>query len=212
MRLWGVLPGETSPATAGSVAFLVVRVNTSPARASGRRRSVMLPSVRSVSTRERVFVGETLAGEIGRVVEAGREETVRLLQALVRTPSVTGDEGAVGDVVEGAFRARGLEVDRWEATAGEVAPYVEHVGEQERYEGRPNFVGTRRGRGGGRSLLLNAHVDTVGNGDLEAWTRDPLSGEVVGDLVYGRGSCDMKGKLAAYLAALDALEVLGIRL
>ena len=159
-----------------------------------------------------MFVGETLAGEIGRVVEERREETVRLLQELVRTPSVTGDEGAVGDVVEGAFRARGLEVDRWEATAGEVAPYVEHVGEQERYEGRPNFVGTRRGRGGGRSLLLNAHVDTVGNGDLEAWTRDPLSGEVVGDLVYGRGSCDMKGGLAAYLAALDALEVLGIRL
>lgn len=103
-------------------------------------------------------------------------------------------------------------MDRWEATAGEVAPYVEHVGEQTRYEGRPNVVGTRAGRGGGRSLLLPAHVDTVGNGDPEAWTHGPLSGEVVGDLVYGRGSCDMKGGLATYLAALDALEVLGVSL
>ena len=157
-------------------------------------------------------MGETLTEEIGRVVEARRGETVRLLQALVRTPSVTDDEGAVVEIVEEAFRARGLEVDRWEATAEEVAPYVEHVGEQTRYEGRPNVVGTRRGRGGGRSLFLNAHTDTVGNGDLEAWTHGPLSGEIDGDLLYGRGSCDMKGGLVTYLAALDALEVLGIRL
>ena len=157
-------------------------------------------------------MGETLAGEIGRAVEARRGETVRLLQELVRTPSVTGEEGAVADVVEEAFRARGLEIDRWEATAAEVAPYVEHVGEQDRYEGRPNVVGAMAGRGGGRSLLLNGHLDTVGNGDLGAWTHGPLSGEVVGGLLYGRGSCDMKGGLATYLAALDALEALGISL
>ena len=91
-----------------------------------------------------------LVGAIGRAVEARRDETIRLLQELIRTPSVTGDEGAVQGVVEQAFRARGLDVDRWEATAEEIAPYHEHVGEQAILAGRPNLAGVRAGRGGGR--------------------------------------------------------------
>ncbi|HET9014735.1 MAG TPA: ArgE/DapE family deacylase [Thermomicrobiaceae bacterium] len=145
-------------------------------------------------------------------VDADRDATVRLLQSLVRVPSVTGDEGAVQDVVEAAFRDRGLAVDRWEATPEEVRPYLEHVGEQPRYAGRPNVVGTLPGAGDGRSILLNAHVDTVENGDLARWSHDPLGGEVDGDLLFGRGSCDMKGGLVTYLAALDALAAVGIRL
>jgi acetylornithine deacetylase len=157
-------------------------------------------------------VDAELAGEIGRAVEDRRGDTVRLLQDLVRVPSVTGEEGAVQEVVERAFRERGLAVDVWEATPEEVAPYLDHVGEQSAYENRPNIVGVRSGRGGGRSILLNAHVDTVAGGDASAWSRDPFSGEIEGDLIYGRGSCDMKGGLVTYLAALDALAELGIEL
>jgi acetylornithine deacetylase len=153
-----------------------------------------------------------LARAIGRAVEDRRGEAVRLLQELVRVPSVTGDEGAVQGVVECAFRERGLAVDVWEATPEEVSPYKDHVGEQTAYENRPNVVGVRAGRGGGRSLLLNAHVDTVAGGDPAAWGRDPFSGEVEGDLLYGRGSCDMKGGLVTQLAALDALSGLGVEL
>jgi acetylornithine deacetylase len=98
---------------------------------------------------------------------------VRLLQELVRTPSVTGEEGAVQEVVERAFRERGLAVDRWEATPEEISPYKDHVGEQKTYSNRPNVVGVRAGRGGGYSILLNAHVDTVEGGDPAAWTRSP---------------------------------------
>ncbi|MDQ3590996.1 MAG: ArgE/DapE family deacylase [Actinomycetota bacterium] len=151
-------------------------------------------------------------GGIRRAVDARRADTVRLLQGLVRVPSVTGEEGAVQEVVERAFRARGLAVDRWEATPEEASPYTDHVGEQDTYSGRPNVVGVRVGRGDGRSILLNAHVDTVASGDRAAWSRDPLSAEVEGDLLYGRGSCDMKGGLVTHLAALDALEGLGIEL
>lgn len=150
--------------------------------------------------------------EVARAVEARREGTVRLLQDLVRVPSVTGEEGAVQGVVEHEFRKRGLDVDRWEATAGEIEPYLEHVGEQTRYVGRPNVVGARRGGGHGRTILLNAHVDTVAPGDPAAWSRDPYSGAVEGGLLYGRGACDMKGGLATYLTALDALDDLGVTL
>ena len=153
-----------------------------------------------------------LAGEICRAVEDRRDGAVRLLRELVRVPSVTGEEGAVQEVVERCMRERGLAVDRWEARPEEVSPYSEHVGEQAAYEGRPNVVGVRGGRGGGRSILLNAHVDTVAGGDVAAWSRDPFSGEVEGDLLYGRGSCDMKGGLVTHLVALDALAGLGIEL
>lgn len=60
-----------------------------------------------------------LATDVARAVEGKREETVRLLQELVRIPSVTGQEGAVQEVVERAFRERGLAVDKREATAAE---------------------------------------------------------------------------------------------
>ena len=118
----------------------------------------------------------------------------------------------MGEVVERAFSERGLEVDTWNASPEEMEPYIDHVGEQSSYENRPNVAGLRRGSGGGRSILLNAHIDTVDPGDPAAWTEDPLSGTVEGDLLYGRGSCDMKGGLVTHLIALDALSDLGLGL
>ncbi len=157
--------------------------------------------------------GDGLADAVRGAVEARREDAVRLLQELVRARSVTGEEEAAAEVAERAFRERNLEVDRWEATPGEMEPYLGHVGEQGSYENRPNVVGVRRGTGGdGSSILLNAHTDTVDPGDPGAWSADPLSGALEGGLLYGRGSCDMKGGLVTHLVALDALSDLGVRL
>jgi acetylornithine deacetylase len=153
-----------------------------------------------------------LAQTIRGAVQARREDAVSLLQELVRVPSVTGEEGAVGAVVGRAFSERGLDVDTWEATREETEPYREHIGEQSSYENRPNVAGTKRGIGEGRSILLNAHTDTVDPGDSSAWKEDPLSGNLEGDLLYGRGSCDMKGGLVTHLIALDAISDLGLGL
>ncbi|MCC6935161.1 MAG: ArgE/DapE family deacylase [Thermomicrobiales bacterium] len=157
-------------------------------------------------------VDADLVKRISDAVDARRDETVALLQSLVRVPSVTNSEGEVQKVVMNACGVRDLAVDAWEATPEEIAGYHDHVGEQTVYEGRTNVAAVRRGTGGGRSILLNAHVDTVENGDPATWTQDPLGAEIVGDLLYGRGSCDMKGGLTSYLAAFDALDALGIRL
>jgi len=159
-----------------------------------------------------VELDDGLAETISGAVQARREDAVSLLQELVRTPSVTGEEGAVGRVVERAFVERSLDVDVWDATPEEMEPYRDHVGEQASYENRPNVAGVRRGEGGGRSILLNAHTDTVDPGDPAAWKEDPLSGTLEGDLLYGRGSCDMKGGLVTHLIALDALSDLGLGL
>ena len=80
------------------------------------------------------------------------------------------------------------------------------------YKGRPNVVGTWKGTGGGRSLILNGHVDNVTVGDYSRWEHDPFGAEQVEDRIYGRGTCDMKGGLLACAKALEALQAAGIRL
>ncbi len=153
-----------------------------------------------------------LAQAIDEQVESQRNEMIGLLQRLVAVPSVTGDEGAVQDAIEPEMARRGLEVDRWEMEPVDIEPYRWHVGDETRFENRPNLAAVLKAAGSGRSILLNAHVDTVDYGNPDLWTHPPLSGHVEGDLLYGRGSCDMKGGLVSYLAALDALNTLGVTL
>jgi acetylornithine deacetylase/succinyl-diaminopimelate desuccinylase-like protein len=70
---------------------------------------------------------------------------------------------------------------------------------------RPSVIATKRGSGGGRSLLLNGHLDTVGVAGMEA----PFEPRIENDRLYGRGAYDMKGALAAMLLA--ASDVSGLR-
>lgn len=145
-------------------------------------------------------------------VDRNESRTVELLQRFVRTRSVTGQEAAMGAVVAAAFGSRGLKVESWAATPEEMRDYLEHVGDQPSWEGRLNVAGTRAGAGGGRSILLNAHIDTVPEGDHALWSQPPFAANLVNGRVYGRGSCDMKGGLVTHLAALDALAGAGITL
>jgi succinyl-diaminopimelate desuccinylase len=73
---------------------------------------------------------------------------------------------------------------------------------------RPNVIGRLRGNGNGNgeSLCLTAHTDVVGIGSRERWRHDPFGGEVVDGVLYGRGSADSKGQLAAMLAAAAAIK------
>lgn len=106
------------------------------------------------------------------------------------TPGAPG-EAAVADAVAAAMRALGLEVRLFT-----LAPQ------------RVNAVGMRRGRGGGRSLLWNGHLDTVGVQGMA----EPFSAAVRDGRLYGRGSQDMKGSMAAMLAAVKALNDAAITL
>lgn len=112
-----------------------------------------------------------------------------VLESLVRVPSVTGEEGAVAEIVAGWCERAGMAVEM-----PETAP------------GRPNVV-ARWGTGRRPVLLLTGHLDTVPAG--EDWTRDPFGAEVEDGRLYGRGACDMKAGLAAALAALVDLRATG---
>jgi acetylornithine deacetylase len=82
------------------------------------------------------------------------------------------------------------------------------VVQQEPAPDRISVVGTLRGSGHGRSLMLNGHIDTVGVEQM----RDPFSAEIREGKLYGRGAYDMKGSVAAMLAAVKALLDAGISL
>lgn len=98
----------------------------------------------------------------------------------------------------------------------EIAQYVASVIESLGLEasvdvvadGRANAVGILRGSGGGKSLMLNAHLDTVGVEGMAA----PFSAEIRDGKLYGRGSQDMKCSIAASLAAAKALRDADIKL
>lgn len=121
-----------------------------------------------------------------------------LLEQLVAIDSVnpTLVPGGAGEAEIGRFVAVWLEEHGVETEYEELAP------------SRANVVGRVRGSGGGRSLLLNAHMDTVGLGGPDG----ALTSRVEGNRLYGRGSYDMKGSLAAIMlvaAAATELELSG---
>lgn len=93
--------------------------------------------------------------------------------------------------------------------AAYVADTLRRLGlEVQRYEpvpGRPSVVGVLAGKPGGRRLMLNGHIDTVGVADMP----EPFSGAVREGKLYGRGSYDMKGSVAACIAAAKALADAG---
>ncbi len=147
-------------------------------------------------------------------VDGLRDTLISTLQDIVRIPSLTGDEGDVQQVVARHMTELGLDVDVWAPDPALMAPYLDAVGlpESGSWAGRPNVVGTLRGSGGGRSLILNSHIDTVEPGDPDRWTHPPFSGDYAGGQVWGRGSLDMKGGLATNLVAVRALLAAGLTL
>ena len=148
---------------------------------------------------------------VAAAVSTLRPEIIAALQELVRIPSQTGCEGQAQEAVARLMRGHDLDVDVWEPDVAALEDHAESVTLAAGFAGRPNVVGVRRGRGSGRSLILNGHIDTVEVGDPAVWRYAPLGGDLVHGRLYGRGACDMKGGIVANLFALRALRAGGIR-
>jgi len=133
-------------------------------------------------------------------MKAPAGDVVSLLQDLVRIPSHESEREVVGYLSK-----------RFEALG------IPHTTRQVGDGGRDNFIATWGGGKPGRqghytpSLIFNSHIDTVSPGDAEEWNLDPFSGDLIegtegsGDRIYGRGSADAKGPLAAMIAAFESI-------
>lgn len=157
------------------------------------------------------MTGTDLAARIAAAVDANWEKELAFLSALVRFPSVRGEEGPCQDWIAREFARRGWSVDRY--TLADVdhahprwSPMVDtdpakHV----------QVVGTLRAPGSrGRSLILQGHVDVVPTGPLEGWATPPFEPTIRDGWMYGRGAGDMKCGVAAMVFALDALSDAGL--
>ncbi|UAL45626.1 peptidase [Sutcliffiella horikoshii] len=141
-----------------------------------------------------------------------RGNAVKLLRKLIQERSIQGRESSAQAVVIETCRELGLEIDIWEPDIKEMSAHENFVSTRENFEDSPNVVAVWRGTGGGRSLILNGHIDVVPEGDLLQWDFDPYEGKVEDGKVYGRGSTDMKGGNVSLLLAVNALKSLGVKL
>ncbi len=125
------------------------------------------------------------------------DELTQLLSDMVAIDSTNPDlvpggagEGEIARFITGWMQKAGLEVELVEAAPG-----------------RPNVVGTARGKGGGKRLVLNGHMDTVAAGEM----KNAHSPRIKNGRLYGRGAYDMKGGLAACMWAASEVRKRGLR-
>ncbi len=137
-------------------------------------------------------------------IDAKREELIALTQELVRIPTVNPP----GDAYEACARVLGERLRK----RGFAIEYIRAEGAPGDKDSHPRINVVARYQGsisGGENVHFNGHIDVVEPGP--GWTHDPFAAEVVGDRIYGRGTCDMKGGIAASVIAVEAILDAGIR-
>ena len=175
------------------------------------------------------------------IARSSTQRSMDLLASLIRIRSLTGEEGEAQAFLAALVRSLGAEVvleepdvqalfERFPTVAQYpthwqhdlVLPYeglptfeaLRDSGLQDvlNYRNRPNMVGRFQGTGGGRSLILNGHIDTVTVEPSQSWHFDPFGAEIVEGRMVGRGTSDMKGGLVAAVVALQCLREAGVKL
>lgn len=151
-------------------------------------------------------------------IQARRDDLVALTTELVGFDTTARDVGdpardevALQEHLGARLRGAGAEVEIWEPNPAELADEP-LVPEGLDFDGRPQLVAKFAGGGGGRSLLLNGHIDAVSAEPKDRWSSDPHRAEVRDGKLYGRGASDMKGGVAAMTVAAETLAAEGIRL
>lgn len=132
--------------------------------------------------------------------EINPDELIGLTGDLVKMNSVWDPEAGTGEQEVAEFLAAWAERQGFEVEMDEVIP------------GRSNTIVTWRPAPGEKTLMFEGHTDVVTPGDLGAWKHDYLGAEIIDGRMYGRGTNDTKGNLAAMLIAMAALKRSGVTL
>lgn len=123
-------------------------------------------------------------------MEQNNDKLIALCQSLIKTGTLSGEEGPVAKILEDFFIENGFDEVKTDVYG--------------------NVIGCIKGKKPGKKLLFDAHMDTVPVSDPSVWTMDPWGAEIKDGKLYGRGATDMKGSLAAMMcAARDFAEETG---
>ncbi|WP_110112242.1 peptidase [Bacillus sp. CGMCC 1.16541] len=155
---------------------------------------------------------DDIRGVIRTWIQDNRQEGIKLLKRFVQEASTQGNEKHAQAIVVEKLRQIGLNIDIWEPSMRELKKYDAFVTTRDSYADSPNVVGVLKGTGGGRSLILNGHIDVVPEGDVTQWDDSPYSAVVKNGKLYGRGATDMKGGNVALLLAIQAIQESNISL
>lgn len=130
--------------------------------------------------------------DIKRKVADCREEAVDFFAECLQTPSVTGEEQAMGDVVSKWIEKAGLEAKTYSKA-----------------EGRPNIIAEWKGSQPGKRFVFNGHLDVFPPVEGKPGKYGPWSGRIVDGYIYGRGAVDMKSGLCGSIMAVKFLKEMG---
>jgi succinyl-diaminopimelate desuccinylase len=136
--------------------------------------------------------------KIAKVLNAiDPDEVIDLTASLVRINSVWDPAAGTSEQAAAECAAVWARAQGFRVVMEEVAP------------GRPNVIVTHAAGAGPRTLMFEGHTDVVTPGDESSWTHDPFGAQIAGRRMYGRGTNDTKGNLAAMLVAMAALKRAG---
>jgi acetylornithine deacetylase len=158
-----------------------------------------------------------LASRIVDAVDKAFDAQVDFTAELVAQPSTMGNERGAQQLMADAMGAAGLAVDEWTLDATELAtsplagrPLIDYGASYNVVGAHRAGASNERAAGGGRSLILNGHVDVVPTGPEGSWAAPPFAPAVKDGWLYGRGAADMKAGVVASLFAWNALRAAGV--
>lgn len=158
-------------------------------------------------------VPDDLTAAIDETIDRNWNVQLGFLRGMVQRPSTLGNEARVQRFIAGELDRLGLAPDVWDVDLGAISHRDGFSPPEWAYHGRPNVTARwPSASGGGRSLILNGHVDVVPTGPLHQWTFDPFGAEIVDGRMYGRGAADMKSGVSAMVYAVRALREAGVEL
>lgn len=151
-------------------------------------------------------------GNVISYIDAHRQNAERLLSDVIKINSAVIDHGLSGQEEKAQLHLKeylesmGLKTKLSIPTYERISKFKEYSPGHS-YKERPNLVAELKGCGGGRSLILNGHIDTMQPAYRESWTHDPYAADIVDDVMYGVGACDMKAGVCAMIFALKAVSI-----
>lgn len=150
-----------------------------------------------------------MSDSIRAAVEERAGQARELLIDLIGIESPSGNEAEATRYCQARFAETGCET-ALAPISNEIKddPEYSHPVEPVSYDDRANLLALRRGSGGGRSIILQTHIDTVPADDWPEAFKPRCEGEII----YGRGACDAKGHIVGIWLALAALHDMGVRL
>ncbi len=126
--------------------------------------------------------------KLAKILHKNYPGMIRFAQSLIRINSVNNNETKVARVIQKKLKEHGIK--------------SKLIGKNKT---RKSLVAIVKGKGYGKSIMLNGHLDTVAISDLKKWKNDPFSAKFVKGKIYGRGSYDMKGGVTAMIYSVISL-------